>query len=95
MAKKVRVQILDEGAVEVLTSQGVQQKIAEIVKGIAARANAAEGTPRAERGEVFGFEASVIPSPHTRAGGRATAVGPSARRRNAENNTLLKSMGGG
>lgn len=95
MAKKVRVQILDEGAVEVLRSQGVQQKIAEIVKGIAARANAAEETPRADRKEVYGFEATVIGSPHSRAGGRVTAVGPSARRRNAKNNTILKAMGGG
>ncbi len=95
MAKRVRVQILDDGAAEVLTSQGVQTEIAKIVKGIAARANAAEETPKTDRKEMYGFEASVITSPHTRAGGRVTAVGPSARRRNAKNNTILKAMGGG
>lgn len=93
MAKRARVEMNSAGAIEVLKSAGVQGEISRIVQGIAARANAAEGTPNTERGERYGFEASVIQAPHTRAGGRVTAVGPTARRRNAENNTILKASG--
>lgn len=95
MVKRSRVVMNSAGATDVLSSPAIQAEIRAIVNGIAARANAVEGLPRTERGEIYGFEPSVIASPHTRAGGRVTAVGPSARRRNAANNTILKSMGGG
>lgn len=79
---------------EILTSSAIQTRLHERAESAAARANASEGTPRTERGELYGFVARSTANPHTRAGSRVIAVGPTARRRNAENNTLNKSIGG-
>lgn len=94
MARVRRVRINSAGAIGVLTDPAVQNMIRSIVTQAAANANSMEGLPRTERGEIYGFEPSVIENPNRRAGGRVTAVGPSARRRNLENNTLLKSTSG-
>lgn len=79
---------------EILTGAPIQGILRGIGEATAARANTAEGTPNSARGESYGFEVRSIGSPHTRAGSRVVALGPTARRRNRENNTLNKSIGG-
>lgn len=79
------------GSRAVLTDPGVQAKIQGIVT---AATSAANGAINIKPGELFGYVGSTIPAPHTRAGGRITALGPTARRDNGKNNTLLKVIGG-
>lgn len=86
-----RVKMNPAGARAALTDSGVQAKIQGIVSSAAASANAGI-TMRA--GEMYGYVGSVVPAPHTRAVGRVYAVGPTARRDNGRNNTLLKVIGG-
>lgn len=86
-----RVKMNSAGSKAALTESGLQKEI----QGIVSRAESdANGRINMKPGELFGYVGSTISNPHTRAGGRVTALGPSARRDNGQNNTLMKVIGG-
>lgn len=93
MAAKIKVKMNSRGARELLAGNSVMSFVNGMAVRGAAAANAMEGTPRIDRGEKFGFTSWTPTRASRRAIARIYATGPTARRRNAANNTILKALG--
>lgn len=85
------IKMVQRGLTGLHSDPKVGSAIEGVLNGVAAVANAMAETPNTKRGENYGYEVSMW-EPESRAGGRVTAVGPTARRRNADSNVLAKAM---